>query len=600
MTHETLRAAGRGGILARAAGVLLIGGAALGLTLASHAQSPGAKTADVKKAADPAPSTAGGLANVDEAVKVINDLIGSKWKNDKGESLYQRADMCSDYEYIRRVSLDIIGRIAKVSEIHKFEAEVKSNGSAKARAMLVDRLLASEEYTQNWSTIWTYWLMTRTGPRLYRDQLHLWLEEEMFSQPNMSLKDLADKLVTATGKTNANGAVNYFLANLGGSTGPQGRRGMGGPDAKTLEKEGQFDMVPITSRTIRVFLGYQIQCTQCHDHPFNADWKQKHFWGVNAFFRQTERVGQPQGMNKKGMPDAVLTLTDNSEYNKKGIVYFEKRNGVFLPSEPIFLDGTKLPKESQVTRRQELSRFLTSHKNFSKAYINRMWAHFFSRGFTEKAAADDFGEHNPVMHDELLERLGEMFSGSAGYNPKHLIRWICASEPYQLKAIANKTNDKSEDEVYFSRQLLKAMSPEQLFESLLASTQPKANRNDDEQKKFRADWMRKLTVQFGDDEGNEATYSGTVVQALLLMNGRELNASLTAKDGTLSEALKFKGKAAVDHLFLATLNRPCTQREFTQLTAAAVLKGIKETDQTAMLTDMLWALVNCNEFILNH
>ena len=68
----------------------------------------------------------------------------------------------------------------------------------------------------------------------------------------------------------------------------------------SLKKSGQFDMVPVTSRTIRLFLGYQIQCTQCHDHPFNAEWKQKNFWGVNAFFRQTERVGAPANMAQEG------------------------------------------------------------------------------------------------------------------------------------------------------------------------------------------------------------------------------------------------------------------------------------------------------------
>jgi hypothetical protein len=372
----------------------------------------------------------------------------------------------------------------------------------------------------------------------------------------------------------------------------------------------------VTSRTIRLFLGYQIQCTQCHNHPFNQDWQQKHFWGVNAFFRQTERIGTPQGMKKKDMPTSVMTLTDNIEFNKRGIIYYEKRNGVYLPSEPIFLDGTKLPRDGKSSRREELSRYLTSHSNFPKAYVNRMWGHFFSRGVNEKPAVDDFGEHNPVVQDELLDKVAEMFAGSGGYNPKNMIRWITASDAYQLKAVANEKNDKPEDEVYFSRQMLKAMSPEQLFDSLQAATQPNAKRDSDEAKKVRADWMRKLTTNFGDDEGNESTYSGTVVQALLMMNGREINAALTAPGGTLETAKKKGGKAAVDHLFLATLNRPATAKEHTQLEAASRLKAVKvppppkgtkpvkggpaTDDATAKLTDILWALLNCNEFILNH
>jgi hypothetical protein len=592
MTQATLRLGGRGRLVA---GLLLAGGLFFGLGTAAPAQS--AKT-DPKNSGSqftPVPTT-------EDAVKIINEMISAKWKDDKGAELYKPAERCSDYEFIRRVSLDIVGRIASVDEIDKFMKDPAS----QRRHILVDRLLASQEYTENWSTIWTYWLMTRTGERLYKDQIHLWLEEEVFAQKGedgkpheSSVKDLASRLVTAKGKTNDNGAVNYILAHLGGSTAGTARNAR--PTKELMEKEGQFDMVPVTARTVRLFLGYQIQCTQCHDHPFNADWKQKNFWGVNAFFRQVQRVGEPPNMKKKGMPTAIMTLADNEEYNRKGVVYYEKRNGVFLPSEAVFLDGSKLGKEASQgqTRREELAKFLTGHKNFSKAYVNRMWSHFFSRGMNEKPVADDFGEHNPLIHDELLDKLGELF-GAANYNPKAMIRWMALSDAYQLKATANKTNEKPDDEVYFSRQMLKAMSPEQLYDSLTVATMPNTKRGDDEQKVRRGDWLRRLTTNFGDDEGNETTFNGTVVQALLMMNGRDLNGALAAAGGTLDKAKGKQGKAAVDHLFLAALNRPATQKEYTQLMAAATLKGVKETDANAALNDIFWALLNCNEFILNH
>src|SRR5262249_1461993 len=116
----------------------------------------------------------------------------------------------------------------------------------------------------------------------------------------------------------------------------------------------------------------------------------------------------------------------------------------------------------------------------------------------------------------------------------------------------------------------------------------------------RDQWLRRLTLNFGDDEGNEVNFNGTVVQALLMMNGRDLNGALAATGGTLDKAKSLKGKAAVDHLFLATLNRKSPDKEFTQLTAAGTVKGVKEADANAMLTDIFWALLNCNEFILNH
>jgi len=564
---------------------LLLGGLGLGFAMPVQAQdNKSPKVPDTGKSEEGA-----GFGALEEPTRVINSKLREAWDGNK----IKPAERCSDYEFIRRASLDIIGRIAKVEEVEHF---MKDPPSVR-RAMLVERLLKSPEYQANWANIWTNWLMTRTGTRLYKDQIHLYLEE-LFEKETVSIKGMAEDLLTATGKTNDQGAVNFILANTGGSTAGTGRNQM--PNDALLKKEGQFDWVPITSRSIRLFLGYQIQCTQCHDHPFNADWKQKHFWGVNAFFRQTQRVGAPAmgKAAKKGMPTPVMELTDNKDYNASGIVFFEKRNGVFLPSEAVFLDGSRIPKNTgDLTRRQLLSKFVTGHKNFARAYVNRMWGHFFSRGMNAKPAFDDFGEHNEVVHEDLLNELGEAFAKSGSYDPKKLIRWVTASDAYNLKAVANGTNDTSEAEAYMSRQMLKAMSPEQLYESLMVATQRKAD------EKAREDWMRRLTQNFGDDEGNEITFSGTVVQALLMMNGRDLNDAIGSGQGTVSTAMKKKsGKDTVDYLFMATLNRPATPKEYSQIVGKLPLGGgkVKDSDAAGPIQDLFWALLNCNEFFLNH
>src|SRR5581483_7122196 len=130
---------------------------------------------------------------------------------------------------------------------------------------------------------------------------------------------------TATGKTNDNGAVNFVLAHLGAEF--KGRE----------TEEGRFEAVPVTSRTTRLFLGIQTQCTQCHDHPLNTG-KQSEFWGVNAFFRQVSRGGTPPNPNNPRMMTATqLTLGDNPSYNPNGIVFYERRNGQTLPTKPTFL-----------------------------------------------------------------------------------------------------------------------------------------------------------------------------------------------------------------------------------------------------------------------
>jgi hypothetical protein len=636
MANGALRTTGPGGLLRRPWGLVLTGCLLLGLAMAAGAQTTtpakGAKTdSSTSKADAPAAGTGAkpGFLKVDEATKIIDQTLAKAWKDNSLEP----SERCDDYEYIRRVTIDIVGRIPTVEEIDQFMKEPENN----RRALLVDRLLKpgkfddkgrmieNSEYSRNWSTIWTHWLMTRTGERIYREQIKLWLDET-FADENMSYKDMVEKLITATGETRENGAVNYVLAHLGGPV----------PPAKHGE-EGGFDMVPVTSRTVRLFLGYRIQCTQCHDHPTNPAWKQANFWGVDAFFRQVQRVGTPPGMrnNQMMVGTPILELKDNPEFNKPGMIFYEKRNGVFLPSESKFLDGRKLPKGGQKTRREELAQFIVSNDNFGPAIVNRMWAHFFGRGMNQKPDADDFGEHNELvplpttlkkktkdgeeeMH--LVEALAQQFAGTGAYSPRKLIKWIVSSDAYNLKAIANKTHiqekidpdtkvksfDSSEADKYFCRMSLKILGPEELLDSLLLATnQPKSGNKDDDlneaQARLRQQWIGKLVRNFGDDEGNEMSYNGTVVQALLMMNGQDLNQAILSNSGTVKHAgeIAQKGgpKAVVDYLFKATLSRPATKKEFDQIIAK--LKTVADKGEPPM-QDLFWALLNCNEFILNH
>jgi hypothetical protein len=528
------------------------------------------------------------LANPEDADKVhyINQHISEKWKANK----LTPSARASDYEFIRRATLDIIGRIARPDEISQF----LKGPEATRRAHLIDRLLDSEEYAKNWARIWTVWLLTRTGANnpggeIYHEQMLQWLEEQ-FATKGASYKSIVSNLLTATGKTNENGAVNYILANLGEPT----------PRGKEME-EGKFSMVPVTSRTTRLFLGLQTQCAQCHTHPFHKEWEQRHFWGLNAFFRQVD--------TPRGRPDTdrmamgrVLELTDNPQLNPEGIILYEQRNGLLLPTKAVFLDGTK-PTAGSGTRRQELARFITDNPFFPKAYVNRMWAHFFGRGFTNPI--DDFGAENEPSHPELLDELAAAFV-HYGYDPRRLMRWICNSDAYGLSAVANRTNEKAEAEPYFSRMLLKAMTPEQLFESLIVATEGAMIKLGDsqeikeERKKLRRQWMRNLTANFGDDEGNEVTFNGTVVQALMMMNGGDINKALTNRWVALPPAARRSNKAVLDYLYVAALNRLPTAAESAKVFHIAKTAPVSTRDPSTLWQDVFWALLNSNEFILNH
>ena len=151
--------------------------------------------------------------------------------------------------------------------------------------------------------------------------------------------------MTATGKTNENGAVAFMMSQLGEKV-----------PAKDQMAYGKFDAVPITLRVTKTFLGIQTNCIQCHDHPFNPEWKQDNYWGVNAFFRQIERDGTPApkegNAGKKKMTALPVALRDNPELNKGARIFFERRSGIMHAQRPNFLPNlAELEKDGSMPKR---------------------------------------------------------------------------------------------------------------------------------------------------------------------------------------------------------------------------------------------------------
>jgi hypothetical protein len=532
-----------------------------------------------------------------EQVAFINEQIENGWKENK----VQPSDRCTDFEFIRRASLDIIGRIATPEEMKRFFAD----SPEKRRAALVNRLVDSPEFGQNFANIWTVMLLTRSGSqKFHQEQMQEWLAEQFNSPPQNGWADTVTALLTAQGATNENPAVNYIIHHVGEEF-PAGER----------STSGRFDMVPVTSRTTKLFLGLRTQCVQCHDHPFSGEWGQHHFWGINAFFRQVDLPrGRPQAMmaKKKGVKEGQRELRDDPTFNVKGLVQYERRNAAVYFTNSTFLDGKKMKAlDLNGNRRAELAKFVTKSDYFPKVFVNRMWGHFLGKSFT-RDAADDFGEHNPESHPELLTKLSEDWGQKYNHNPKELVRWICSSRPYGLSSIANKGNDKPEDEIFFGRMLLKPMTPEQLFDSLMTALASKVSGDKAARAALRTEWLDRLVVNFGNDEGEEGSYNGTVVQALLLMNGRDINEAIADQEvGTVANVIRkraFSATAARDalkDLFIAALNRPPTSKEVSELLSPKMFnlplsKTNPQTFWTGYYQDIYWALLNSNEFILNH
>ncbi|MGF1578719.1 MAG: DUF1549 domain-containing protein [Gemmataceae bacterium] len=536
-------------------------------------------------------------------IDLINKEIAKAWKDNE----ITPSERCSDFEFIRRASLDIIGRIATIDELKVY---MKKDPPKFRRSRLIARLLKSDEFAHNWANRWTTLLLTRSAPEVTRKQMYLFLMDE-FSKTNPSWAKTARELISATGSSNEKGQVNFVLMHMG-------------EQIKNKASLGRFDMVPVTSRTIKLFMGLQIQCSQCHNHPFTDRWQQHHFWDINGFFRQADAPnGRPQFVDRKNNNNEVMrgnfTLSDNSKFNVDGLIPYEPRNATLKFTSPRFIDQpqTRLPKNPAKTRRQLLAEFVTKSPYFGKAFVNRVWGHFMGMSFTKTGPAD-FGEHNPISHPELLEKLGKSWAENYDHDPRQLIWWICNSDAYQLNSVANKTNDSRDAERLFGRMLLKAMTPEQLFESVVVATQPKFTNNTDDRDKARKEFLERLVVNFGDDEGNEQTFNGTVVQSLLLMNSKELNNAIRIPDkkgtgsGTLAKALMHPtSEQQLMYLYLAALNRPPTKRETQRILKnpnMILLPGIRRptTVQEAYrfraeyYQDIFWALLNSSEFYLNH
>jgi len=526
-------------------------------------------------------------------VKAINEQVGAGW-SDAG---LQPSAAATDGEWCRRVYLDVVGRIPTVDELQKFVGD----SAPTKRAELVTRLLGDDcvdEYARNWTDIWTTVLVGRNveNDLVNRPGLRQWLRRA-FSK-NMPYDQFMVELVTATG-SNAN------------------KEGVEGFNGATNFLSGKMaeDGAQATAKTAQVFLGLQVQCTQCHNHPFNKG-KQNQFWEFNAFFRQTRALRRFEGTR-----DVQTTELVNEDFAGEGgnpeeaELYYELRNGVKKVAYPVFVDGTEISKSGYLPgtmadgkaygtdRRKELAELMLVSPLMPKVIVNRMWAHFLGYGFTKPI--DDLGEHNAPSHPELLNGLAEQFREQS-FDLKELIKWIVLSKPYGLSSKVSKANSRDDpalgEKPKFSHFYLRQMQAEELYESLLTATEADQTGEKGEKAAKKKDaWLSQFVIAFGTDEGDEATtFNGSIPQVLMMFNGELVKlATSTGKGGFLdrvaSSGLKNQGK--IDALYLAALARKPSTKE---VATANDLMVARKGDAIGALQDIWWAVLNSNEFIINH
>lgn len=523
-----------------------------------------------------------GGSSAAEIVAFIDDQIRAGWD----AANIKPSSVAEDSEWIRRVYLDVVGHIPPVEVVEDFLQDRNPN----KRSLLIDRLLADPDYVHNWTTIWTNLLVGRSSSRnVDRPALEKFLRTG-FAR-NRPWSDIVYDVVSAEGDPNQHGEANFLVAHLNNQA------------------------VPATAITARLFLGLQVQCTQCHDHPFN-DWTQNQFWELNSFFKQTGVA-----THQRHDPNTGNMLTDVELVSRPvgGPIEFETRQGLMKVAYPKFA-GQKIDPGADVNRRQELARLMTQGDDplIAQAFVNRLWAHFFGYGFTRPV--DDMGPHNPPTHPELLRRLSREFVAS-GYDVKQLIHWICSSETYQLTSRFNDANHADDPATgippLFSRVYVKSMTAEQLYDSLLIATKAqyagRANWSEVEQQ--RQQWLQQFVIAFQTDEDDEATsFDGTIPQALLMMNSQLVERALDPAQGTVLHHVITQRSGEVDkikQLCLAALSREPTTKElaaFRKLlrersgarSSAAPGRPAPRDALVDGLQDVFWAYLNSNEFILIH
>jgi len=487
-------------------------------------------------------------------VNYIDELVDAKLRKVR----ILPSELCGDEVFLRRVTLDITGRLPTSEDYAAFMADTASD----KRAKLVDRLLERKEFSEIWAMKWAELLMIRSSNQVSYKAMFLynnWLTERISN--NMPINEMVRELLGATGGTFTNPATNYYQIERN--------------TLKTAENVAQ------------VFMGIRTQCAQCHNHPFDQ-WTMDDYYGFAAFFAQ---IGRKTG------EDYRETIVFNSG---GGEVKHPVGGRVMAPK---FLGGA-VPDVKGKDRRKVLAQWLASPENpyFATSIANRVWAHFFGIGIVEPI--DDIRVSNPASNPELFTALGRKFT-EYNYDFKQLVRDICNSNTYQRSTQVNESN--TNDTLNFAHSSLRRIKSENLLDCISQITETKD--------KFRGLPVGARAVQIAD--GGTSNYFLTTFgrsrrttvcacesktepnlsQALHLLNGNTTQAKVT-KGGVVKRMLDEKKtpEQIVSELYVRCLSRQPTPEETTNL--MAVVSASANPQQG--LEDVFWALLNSREFIFNH
>ncbi len=481
----------------------------------------------------------------------------------------QPAPLTDDAEFLRRVYLDLTGRIPPVAEVHRF---LRSKDPDKRR-LLIEELLSSPGYVNHFATVWRQAILPPSNnqqQQFFAAQMEQWLKSKLRDETpyNQWVQEL---LITGPGMVqqplnriqvaNQQAAAIFFQAN-------------------------EFKPENLAASSSRLFLGVKLECAQCHDHPF-ARWSRKQFWELAAFFTDI----QPQGRGRVQQPMPA------PRPGKREI----KIPGTEKVVQARFLDGKEPNLADGANARKVLADWISiDNPFFARAVVNRYWAYFFGIGLVDPVDELENEDH-PPSHPELLAELAKAFARK-GYDHKFLIRAITSSKTYQLTSASQSSGDIRA----FARMPLRGLSGEQLFDSLCQATGYRDNGQNSNQRGFgpqfgtpRAEFLNR----FDNSADRRTEHQTSILQALALMNGKFIaDATSVERSQTLQAIVEspfLDHRQRLDTLFLAALSRPMREAEASRL-LPYVEKGGPSSDSRKALADVFWVLLNSSEFNINH
>jgi hypothetical protein len=490
------------------------------------------------------------------------------------------SELCDDETFLRRITLDLAARPPTPAEFHDFAADVRPD----KRERKIDALIASDEFADYWTAIWGEQFRIKGGgygpDKTFiksADAFYEWIRKQM--RNDRPLNEFVSDMVTASGSNLTNGPVNLYTMMVHK------------PRLNPKEFAADFS---------QVFLGVQIQCAECHNHPFDR-WTMNDYYGFTSFFTGIQRKPGTE-------PRDSRIFHDVRAHPAKHLVDSRPMPAKILGEvEPVAAE-----KEVGGDPRRALARWLTAPDNelFSRNLANRIWAHYIGRGIVEPV--DDVRASNPPVNPALLDALSKRLVESK-FNLRAIVRDICTSRVYQLSSKPNGSNLL--DTRQFSHAHLRRLRADVLFDSFSTASGvksqlpyfPEGTRAIDFYPRSEGategpQFGHQFFETFGRSDRNTICACATkkeptLSQALHLIVGDTVRQRLPAAGGLQKLVLSHSApEPIIEELFIRALARRPTAKE-----AAAMreLVGDKVKD-VAVYEDIFWSLLNSTEFSFNY